>query len=237
MIGHQVYSVVLQPCSKMDSINFPLTILHTTPYCDIFQCVANSVSLNMRPQAVHSCLGCFHPCSRDVQSRTLTELSWSHCFDILAVCWVRVSVLLLLDDLRWRALWFSSRMSPLCLCASQSVTSCCCWSTSSQHDAVWPASGRVLVLLNFFHLRGDGGGHWAHWDLQSSRTFPLPFPTFVPGDHRVSDLHRQFRCLHACFVFRHSAAETSPGFSAETWCTWAEFLRKALTFWAVVCVT
>lgn len=31
----------------------------------------------------------------------------------------------------------------------------------------------------------DGGGHCAHWDLQSSRDFPTPFLRFVPPDNPV----------------------------------------------------
>ena len=38
----------------------------------------------------------------------------------------------------------------------------------------------------------DDGGHCAHWDLQSSRIFSVPFPRFVPQDNPVSEVYRQF---------------------------------------------
>ena len=53
-----------------------------------------------------------------------------------------------------------------------------------------PALGRVLVVPNFPFT--DDGGHCAHWDLQSSRIFSVPFPRFVPQDNPVSEVYRQF---------------------------------------------
>lgn len=51
----------------------------------------------------------------------------------------------------------------------------------------WPASFKKSPGGPYLHSLTDDGGHRAHWGLQSSRTFPLPF-------------HRQFIWLHAWFV-------------------------------------
>lgn len=63
-----------------------------------------------------------------------------------------------------------------------------------------PAPGRVLVVYGFT----DDGCHCAHWDLQSSRIFSVPFPRFVPPDNPVSEDYRQFLWLHAWFVLWHA---------------------------------
>ena len=56
----------------------------------------------------------------------------------------------------------------------------------------------------------DDGGHFAQWDLQSSRIFSVPFPIFVPQDNPVSEVYGQFLWLHAWFVLWHALSTVGP---------------------------
>ena len=67
---------------------------------------------------------------------------------------------------------------------------------TSLTKALLPRSLSGSELLTFT----DDGGHCAHWDLQSSRIFSVPFPWFVPQVNPVSEVYRQFLSLYAWFV-------------------------------------
>lgn len=234
----------------MDSIHFPLTILHTTPYYDIFHCVANSSLFECEAtscaQLSRALSPMFQRCSvKDIDSVVLKPLLW--CLG----CVLRVQCPAGRSEVK-SALVFIQDVPSLPLCQpvcrfllplKYVPTAWCCL-----------ASFRKSLGASELLPLPDGGGHWAHWDLQSSRTFPLPFSRFVPGDHRVSDLRRQFLCpsCSLCvltFSCRNISRIVSGNLMRLSWvlsfraeavnasvfknCN----LRKALTFWGCcVCV-
>ena len=52
------------------------------------------------------------------------------------------------------------------------------WPASSTKS---PSGSKPLPFM-------DDGGHWAHWDIQSSRHVSVPFPRLVPRDNPASEV-------------------------------------------------